>query len=108
MGFGGVVVVAIMGPHRSLGGVPVRNVVHPIDKAKHPSWAGTHRWCVQVGADPCDVPSMLQAGVSESAAAAARDGDAVAVAVVKALDLAGVPVDWPGVTFLDSDPLPPD
>lgn len=102
-----MVVVSIMRPSPAAGGVPVRNIVHPIDKRKHPAWAGTHRWCVQFGDDPTVVPSMLQAGVAESAAAAARDGDAVAVAVVKALSMSGNQVDWPGPTFLDSDPLPP-
>jgi len=106
VGHGGVDLVKLVAPRP--GEVPIRNLVHPIDKAKHPSWAGHFRWSVQVGEDPCDERFMLQAGVAESAAAAARDGDWIALAVVNAFEIVGLSADWRGPTFLDEDPLPPD
>ena len=88
------------------GGVPVRNFVHPIDKAKHPLWAGHYRWCVSIGDDPTNVELMLQAGVSNTAAAACKDGDMYAAAVVNAFRVVGVAVEWNGPTLLEIDPTP--
>lgn len=91
------------------GSIPLRLIVHPIDKAKHPTWAGHFRWCVQLGDNPCDTEAMAQALVADSAWSAARDGEFVALAFIKLLRMIGAPpVDYPGPTFLDSDPLPPD
>jgi hypothetical protein len=82
--------------------------VHPIDLVKHPTWGLGFRWCVSLGDDPLDEAAMLQAGVAESEAAACRDGDMYAAAVVNAFRLVGVPVVWEGPTTLVSDPLPAD
>lgn len=100
--------VKILMPRHDLGGVPVRNFVHLIDNTAHPTWPVGWRWSVSIGDDPRAVPLMLQAGVAATEAQACKAGDDVAAAVVNALDVLGIAVDWPGPTVLDFDPTPPE
>lgn len=90
------------------GGVPVRNFVHPIDTAKHPTQPPGCRWAVHLGDDPADIGSCLQAGWSSHESAACWDGDQVAAAVVNAFRLLGVAVVWAGPSVLEYDPTPAD
>jgi hypothetical protein len=81
--------------------------VHQIDAEAHPSTPQGWRWAVHLGANPRDMRTCLNAGWCPAQQVAAIEGEAVGVAVTKALRFAGHPCDYTTRT-LEYDPTPPE
>jgi hypothetical protein len=86
--------------------VPVTVVGHEVDIERHPTVPPGWRWCAMLGAEPWDDQSrMLNAGWCPQRNEAFVEGEAVGIAVAKALSALGHQVDYK-VTELDHDPIP--
>jgi hypothetical protein len=80
--------------------------VHQIDGDAHPSVPPGYRWAVHLGGNPHDLRSCLNAGWCPSEQVAGLEGEAVGVAVVKALRMCGVECRYAALRRLDVDPTP--
>jgi len=81
-------------------------VIHPIDTEKHPTVPPGWRWAVMVGDGPYDdMNRCAEARYNPTEAEADLEGEMVAVAVVKALRIAGLPAGC-RTEHLDHDPIP--
>lgn len=81
-------------------------VGHPVDTDTHPLIPPGWRWCVMLGGEPWDDQArMLNAGWCPNRNEAFVEGEAVGIAVAKALHAVGHPVDYK-VHELDTDPIP--
>lgn len=84
-------------------------VVHPIDIVAHSTIPPGYRWavmfCQQGNADLTDMSRCLNAGYAASQLDACLFGEAVQVAVVKALHMVARPCDMSS-QILDHDPIP--
>lgn len=81
-------------------------VVHPVDTAAHPTIPPGWRWAIQAGGGrPDDVGRCANAGWSPTEAQAWAEGEVVAVAVVQACRMLGVPADMRRLRLL-RDPIP--
>lgn len=82
-------------------------VVHPIDTAAHPMTPPGWRWAVMLGVGAfSDLARCPNAGWCPTQHEAMSEGEMVAVTVVKALRMVGLPVDY-RVTQTPVDPIPP-
>jgi hypothetical protein len=93
-----------------LGAITVYTVVHPIDRAKHPSVPEGFRWAVMLG--PCapgDLTRCANAGWCPTREQATGEGDQNGATATRALRVAGLNVRY-GDAFqvmqLDYDPIP--
>jgi len=83
-------------------------VIHPIDQAAHPTYPAGFRWAVMLGEHhPRDLRWCLNAGFGQDLAAATQAGEAVGVAVAKALRMLALPGTY-AVMTMQSDPIPPE
>lgn len=81
-------------------------VVHPVDRAVHPTYPDGWRWAVQVGGGPPnDLDRCVGAGHCLSETAASAAGEEVGSAVTKALRTFGVQVRY-SYQRLGWDPIP--
>jgi hypothetical protein len=81
-------------------------VAHQVDTEAHHTIPPGWRWCVMLGGEPWEDESrMLNAGWCPNRNEALVEGEAVGVAVGKALHALGHPVDYQ-VRELDHDPIP--
>lgn len=83
-------------------------VIHPIDTHQHPTCPAGWRWAVMIGENhPRDLDWCLNAGFAPDPTTAAQLGEAVGVAVVKALRMLALPATY-AVLTMHSDPIPPE
>lgn len=82
-------------------------IVHPIDTQVHQRIPAGWRWAVQVGQGPfSDMDRCANAGWAPSHGDAMAEGEQVAVAVVKALRMAGHQAAY-RIVETPVDPIPP-
>lgn len=80
--------------------------VHQVDTTVHPTIPPGWRWAVHLGGNPHDLRACLNAGWCPNDREAGMEGEAVGVAVVKALRLCGLAVSYAAVQLLERDPIP--
>lgn len=94
-----------------LDAVTVYVVVHPVDRAKHPTVLEGFRWAAMLGpCPPADVSRCMNAGWCPTRAEATAEGDQNGATATRALRLAGLNVAYGGaggvqVMQLDYDPV---
>lgn len=100
MGSGGLVLLDL---------ITVYTVVHPIDRAKHPTVPEGFRWAVMLGpCPPGDVSRCANAGWCPSRHEAAAEGDQNGATATRALRVAGHNVRYGEavqILHLDFDPI---
>lgn len=81
-------------------------VVHPVDTTAHPTVPEGYRWSVMLGQGPfSDTGRCANAGWCPTEGEALAEGEMVAVAVVKALRMAGMSTDY-RIVQTPADPIP--
>lgn len=81
-------------------------VVHPVDRAVHPTYPDGWRWAVMVGGrPPADLDFCANAGMCTTEREADMVGEIAGSAAAKALRMLGLPVRY-SFSRLGYDPIP--